>query len=103
MDHDEGNTKHHKEVEGAFTRDGSRILSWGSDGSIRIWDAQTGKQLGPTMKHVYEGSEETSFITGAVFSRDESAILAWGRTATFGSGMRKAGHACLSKVPLLLG
>src|SRR5262249_26702317 len=29
----------------AFTRDGSKLLTWGSDRTVRLWDTSTGKEL----------------------------------------------------------
>jgi hypothetical protein len=82
------NDKHHKDyhdfddhedrdssVTGAvFSRDESRILAWSQDGTARLWDARTGAQIGPALRH-------DSSVTGAVFSRDESisAIRSFGR------------------------
>jgi WD40 repeat protein len=34
----------------AFSRDGKRIVSGSSDGTVRLWDAQTGQQIGPPLK-----------------------------------------------------
>ena len=58
-----------------FSRDESRILSWSSDRTLRLWDAATGAQIGPAMKH--DGS-----VSGALFSRDESRILSWSTDKT---------------------
>ena len=30
-----------------LSRDESRILSWSDDNTLRLWDAATGKQIGP--------------------------------------------------------
>ena len=53
-----------------LSRDESRILSWSDDKTLRLWDAATGQQIGPAMKH--DGS-----VSGALLSRDESRILSW--------------------------
>jgi hypothetical protein len=64
-------------VHGAtFNRDESRILSWGTDGTVRLWQARDGAVLA-VMKH--EGS---SWVQGATFNRDESHILSWGTDGT---------------------
>jgi WD40 repeat protein len=55
--------KHESEVFGAvFTRDETRILSWSYGGTVRLWDAATGQQIGPTMKH-------DDYVNGASFNR----------------------------------
>ena len=62
---------HDGSVSGAlFSRDGSRILSWSYDKTLRLWDAATGAPIGPAMRH--DGP-----VSGALFSRDESRILSW--------------------------
>ena len=35
----------------AFDKDERRILSWSDDKTLRLWDAATGQQIGPAMKH----------------------------------------------------
>jgi WD40 repeat protein len=61
----------HQGVEGAFlTKDEQRILSWGGD-ELRLWDAATGRQIGPAMKH--QG------VKGALSTKDEQRIVSWGR------------------------
>ena len=58
-------------VKGAvFDKDERRILSWSSDNTLRLWDAATGKQIGPAMKH--DGP-----VWGALFDKDERRILSW--------------------------
>jgi hypothetical protein len=60
---------HEGAVNGAlFNRDGSRILSWSDDNTLRLWDATTGAPIGRAMKH--EGP-----VRGAQFNRDGSRIL----------------------------
>ena len=54
-----------------FSRNESRILSWGHDNTVRLWDASTGRELVPAMRH--EGG-----VRHAAFNRDESRILSWG-------------------------
>jgi hypothetical protein len=34
-----------------LTRDEGRILSWSADNTLRLWDAATGQQIGPAMRH----------------------------------------------------
>ncbi|MEM6625117.1 MAG: SUMF1/EgtB/PvdO family nonheme iron enzyme [Pseudomonadota bacterium] len=54
----------------AFSNDETRILSWSSDNTVRLWDAQTGDQIGPSMQHNF-------IVRGAVFSKDDTRILSW--------------------------
>ena len=62
---------HQGPVDGAqFSRDESRILTWSDDNTARLWDARTGKPIGPALQH--QGA-----VRGAQFSRDESRILTW--------------------------
>ncbi|MEQ1618456.1 MAG: TIR domain-containing protein [Terricaulis sp.] len=66
----------HDSIAGArySAADESRILTWGSDGFARIWNANTGVEVGPAMR--LRGLNE--FVYGAVFSRDENRVLTWG-------------------------
>jgi HEAT repeats len=34
-----------------FNGDESRILSWGADNTVRLWDAATGREVVPAMRH----------------------------------------------------
>jgi hypothetical protein len=58
-----------------FSHDDSRILSWGADNTVRLWDAATGRELVPAMRH--DGGL-CGGVAGAVFSDDDSRILSWG-------------------------
>jgi hypothetical protein len=51
-----------------LTIGGQRILSWGGDG-LRLWDAATGQQIGPTIPHPQ--------VRGALLTKDERRILSW--------------------------
>ena len=53
----------------AFSPDGKLIVSASNDKTIRIWDAQTGKQIGDTI----EG--HTHFVFSAAFSPDGKRIV----------------------------
>jgi WD40 repeat protein len=53
-----------------FTSDGRRILTWSDDHTARLWDAATGRQIGPALQH-------RDTVNGAQFNRDESRILTW--------------------------
>ena len=54
------------------------VLSWGSDGTIRLWDASTGQPVGAVMHH--DGPD--SIVFGAQFDRDQARILSWGSDRT---------------------
>jgi WD40 repeat protein len=58
-------------VRGAvLTDDATRILTWSADNTARLWSAETGAPVGPTLMH--EGQ-----VSGAVFSRNQTRILTW--------------------------
>jgi WD40 repeat protein len=62
--------RHEGGVRGAaFSRDGSRILTWSDDKTARLWDAATASEI-LQLRH-------ESHVFGATFSRDESRILTW--------------------------
>jgi WD40 repeat protein len=64
-----GPTLDHQGVRGArFTRDGSYVLSWGTDGHARLWSPVSGHQVGPEMAH--GGS-----LKEGAFSPSEDRIL----------------------------
>lgn len=65
--------KHEGWVHGArFNADGSRILTWSRDKTVRLWDSRTGYPITPALKH-------GEAVDGAVFNADESHILTWGK------------------------
>ena len=67
---------HRGPVYGAqFNRDESRILTWSSDSTARLWDARTGQPIGPALQHQWP-------VYGAQFNRDESRILTWSEGGT---------------------
>ncbi len=51
-------------------RDETRVLSWGQDGAVKLWDVTKAEPL-QVWKH---GNN----VYGAEFSRDESRVLSWG-------------------------
>lgn len=60
---------HEDGVLGAiFSRDGKWILTASSDHTARLWEAETGKQIGATMQHRKD-------VLSAVFSADGKEIL----------------------------
>ena len=66
-------------VSGAqFDRDQARILSWGDDRTVRLWDASSGQALGAAMRH----EVSLSGVSGAQFDRDQTRILSWGGDGT---------------------
>ena len=72
-----GTLTHDGDVNGALfsKKDGSRILTWSDDHTARLWDAKTGRPIGPALRH--DGA-----VIGAAFSEDESLILTWSRDKT---------------------
>ena len=56
-------------------KDETRILTWSTDRTARLWNAATGAQIGPALTH--DGS-----VSGAVFSQDEARILTWSTDRT---------------------
>jgi WD40 repeat protein len=64
--------KHDKyHVNGAvFNKDGSLILSYGDDGTARLWHTKDGSEATKPMKHKED-------VRGAFFSSDESLILTY--------------------------
>lgn len=57
-------------INGALLfRDESRILSWSYDGTLKLWDVGTSKQIA-LMKH--KGS-----VNGALLTKDEKRIISW--------------------------
>ena len=49
--------------DAVFSKAETRILTWSSDQTARLWNAGTGAQIGPDLTH--EGA-----VRGAVFSKD---------------------------------
>jgi WD40 repeat protein len=63
--------RHVGTIRGAsFSPDGSRILTFGTDMTLRLWDAETGRQITPSHRH-----QET--IRGAAFSLDGDRVVSW--------------------------
>src|SRR5262249_876802 len=51
----------------AYSRDGSRILTWSEGGFARVWDAESGKPVSPPLRH-------GSWVNCATFSPDGEEI-----------------------------
>jgi WD40 repeat protein len=70
-------------INGSFNRvrwslDGRRILTASSDGTVKIWDAQTGREIPSSIKHGWLSDIEYSpnnrqFVTGG----DNEWVVAW--------------------------
>ena len=58
-----------------FSRDGKRLLTWSEDSTARLWQAETGMQIGQSMKHDRE-------VLGAMFDQAEQRILTWSNDGT---------------------
>jgi WD40 repeat protein len=78
-------------VGASFDKAEARILSWSADGTVRLWDAATGKPLGvPMQHHRYMPSEHprgeriryNMIVWGAVFDEAEARILSWSTGGT---------------------
>ncbi|MCP4655977.1 MAG: hypothetical protein GY856_11225, partial [bacterium] len=66
-----GVLEHQGPVWGAlFNGDESRVLTWSSDNTARLWDAATGEAIGPAFEH-------QDLVRGALFNGDESRVLTW--------------------------
>ncbi|MGE5153124.1 MAG: WD40 repeat domain-containing protein, partial [Bdellovibrio bacteriovorus] len=58
-------------IRGArLSPDGSRLVTWHTDGRARRWDTRTGRELTPPLAHQRP-------VTGARFSSDGRRILTW--------------------------
>lgn len=76
-----------------FSKDETRILTWGGDHTARLWNAATGAQVGAALQH--EG-----FVNGAAFSNDENRILTWSNvTATIWDVSSAMGEGMNQKAP----
>jgi WD40 repeat protein len=61
----------------AFRADGKVLASGGEDGSLKLWDVETGKELAALPAPPAKGTQPTNEITTLQFSRD-GRTLAWG-------------------------
>jgi WD40 repeat protein len=63
-------------VTGAgYNPNGSRLLTWGRDGTARLWDADTGESAAPLLRH-------DAPVNGALFAAGGSRILTWSSDGT---------------------
>jgi WD40 repeat protein len=79
-------------TKAVLTKDETRILSWSADGTVRLWDAASGQQIGPAMKHDRDGAMLRKDVNGAVLTKDETRILSWSADGTvrlWGAGWPK--------------
>ena len=78
----------------AFSPDGTRIASGGEDGTVRLWDAATGRELLALKGH-------TGGVTSVAFSPDGTRIASGGRMRRCGSGTpRQAANSSPSRATL---
>ena len=75
-------------VGALFSRDEGRILSWSGDGTLRLWDAATGAQIGPAREHDARG-ERRAVQPGrsrhpVVVHRSDAAAMGRGDRAQIG-------------------
>jgi len=67
---------HGASVENAeFSKNGAYILTRGNDNAARLWNAKTGQQIGPDLRH-------RQAIRDARFSPDGNRIVTWGADNT---------------------
>ena len=75
-----------------FSGDGRRLISAGGDGSIRLWNGQTGESIGRWTAHANGSIRRPSRTTAA--SQPAEAGTAW-----FASGTRKRGTSAVLLQP----
>jgi hypothetical protein len=59
----------------AFGADGRRILTWGSDRTVRLWDTDTQDSIGQPMQH-------ENAVDGALLMDDQRRVMSWGADGT---------------------
>jgi WD40 repeat protein len=63
--------RHDGPIYGAIlTIDDSRILSWSTDQTLRLWDMETSQQIGPAMQH-------DAPVVGAILNKNGSRVVSW--------------------------
>ena len=79
----------------AFSPDGVRIVSGGDGGTVRIWDAETGHQVGAPLTRLSTRIERVAFSPDQrriVFGDEEGTIRLWDAETRRQIGAPLAGH-----------
>ena len=67
----------------AFSQDSKRIVSGSWDGTIRVWDSETGEVVvGPLKGHI-------NWVRSVAFSQDNKRIVSGSKDKTIQSGMQR--------------
>ncbi len=60
----------------AFSNDGTRIATWGDDGSVSLWDIASGLLI-----VTFDPATLAGASNGAVWSENNSVVMSWGADA----------------------
>jgi hypothetical protein len=74
-------------VSAVLSSDGSRIVSVGEDGTVRQWDAKSGRAIGEPLRG------HQSLVNSAAYSADGSRIVSAGNDGTVRQWEAKSGRA----------
>ena len=81
-------------IHGAFSPDGTRVLTSGADETVRIWDVATGSEL-----QVLPGGDDAYFRTDgqAVYARspDRGSIIEWSIWVATMTGFLRSMHSLM--------